>query len=156
MGKIHDAPAMPDAKGVVRPADAATQQMGNVLGRVLALALVEAIRDPMFRAEARTVVAELYGAKPQKTSDLTAREAAAAIGVSSATFRRLALQPSYFAGDERAPRFDLDALRQQLKTRGPRTTTPPKKVSAAPVADDADVENVLTRAGLRAVGGGWR
>lgn len=87
---------------------------------------------------------------PAAPSLVTKQELARTLSVSVTTIDRLVHDgmPHEAVGSVR--RFDLDACRTWLKTRGKKATTPAAK---PPEEDSIDISRAVRRAGLRAVGG---
>lgn len=86
-----------------------------------------------------TAVAPVETAKPEL---LTRAELARRLRVSIAHVTRLD-PPGVCVGDTSTKRFDLEAVREWLRTREPKPTTPPVRKS------DVDVTSALAAAGLR-------
>ena len=87
---------------------------------------------------------------PTTPSLLTKQELAKTLSVSVTKVDRLVRDglPHESVGSVR--RFDLDACRTWLNTRGKKATTPAAK---SPEEDSIDISRVIRRGGLRSVGG---
>lgn len=137
----EDAPAKAGVTGDVR-LDDGPEHIGSILGRVLAQALVVALKDPDV-GEVVRALGEGEKAEP-KATDLSTEQVCKRLGISRSKLRRSGISPTRYIGS--SPRFDLDHVRGQFEARGRKAAAPR---APAPDEDPIDISAVARRAGLR-------
>lgn len=132
----------------LRSAGPPRNQIAEAIARIAVDVLEILTSDPTTIAKLRTLASQEPEAGPQADAGLLLSKAALArkLSVSVATIDRLTREGMPLAahvGDSR--RFDIEACRAWLATRGKRPTKSPPKVEQT-----VDIDDVARAAGLRA------